>query len=120
MKNKIKETISLIREKINRRGNILSFSKEINVKSATLYDFLNGKKGINTNTFFKIITPLGLRLEGDENLIEVDVVWSGGKKHEKGGLYDSKEIFMCLGDAGSSKQMLLLKNGEGKHELVIC
>jgi hypothetical protein len=120
MQKEIKRTIDLIREKISKRGNILSFSKEIKVKSATLYNFLNGKKGINTDTFFRIITPLGLMLEGNEKMIEVGSVWIDGTKVKSGWKYKGKEIVMCFGDASSSKQFVLLKDELEKHELVIC
>jgi uncharacterized sporulation protein YeaH/YhbH (DUF444 family) len=117
----MKPTIKLIRELISARSNPKAYAEEIGVKVGTMYDFLNQKKGINVNTFFKIINPLGLKVGRDKvSLIEVDVVYIDGVKYKKGDAYESKEVILCFGDASSSMQYMLLRGKEKKSELVIC
>lgn len=114
-------TIKLISDLISKRSNPKAYAEEIGVKVGTMYNFLNKKAGINVNTFFKIITPLGLRVStGKLSLIDVDVVYSGGAAYRKGDFFEGKEVILCFGDASSSFQYMLLRSKEEKSELVIC
>lgn len=116
----MEKLIKTIREKIKQRSNPKAYAEEIGIRTSTMYNFLNQKAGVNVNTFFKIIEPLGLKVINEGTMIKVQSVWIGKTKYQVGDFYESKEVLFCFGDASSSVQYMLLKSEKEEKELVVC
>ncbi|MGB0881867.1 MAG: helix-turn-helix domain-containing protein [Vicingaceae bacterium] len=103
-----------IKSKIKENDSINSFAEKVGATKSQLYNFLNGKTGINTNTLEKILDEL--KLEINEPLPYVmesrmDITFEG-ERYIVGERYSNMEIKSIYTHRNTHILIVLEENGE--------